>query len=89
MAKKNMYHVNVSHWYRNCNENGQTHTKWSPLERFHSRDIHLCKFIGTKESLCIKKISTPTGLTFWESQGAFLIAFTLLQAHFVTIAPDT
>ena len=25
------------------------------LERFHSRGQHLCKFIGTKESVCIKK----------------------------------
>jgi len=25
------------------------------IERFHSRDHHLCKFIGTKESICIRK----------------------------------
>jgi len=24
-------------------------------ERFHSRNLHLCKFIGTKESDCIRK----------------------------------
>ena len=28
--------------------------KWS-IERFQSRDLHLCKFIGTKESVCIRK----------------------------------
>ena len=28
--------------------------KW-PMERLHSRGQHLCKFIGTKESVCIKK----------------------------------
>ena len=28
--------------------------KW-PMERFHLRGQHLCKFIGTKESVCIKK----------------------------------
>ena len=32
------------------------------IECFHSRDQHLCKFIGTKESVCIKKSSTPRGL---------------------------
>ena len=25
------------------------------IECFHSRDQHLCKFIGTKESICIRK----------------------------------
>ena len=25
------------------------------IERFHSRGQHLCKFIGTKESVCIRK----------------------------------
>ena len=25
------------------------------IECFHSRDLHLCKFIGTKESVCIRK----------------------------------
>ena len=25
------------------------------IECFHSRDQHLCKFIGTKESVCIRK----------------------------------
>ena len=25
------------------------------IERFHSRGQHLCKFIGTKESICIRK----------------------------------
>ena len=27
----------------------------SVIERFHSRGQHLCKFIGTKESVCIRK----------------------------------
>ena len=27
----------------------------APIECFHSRGQHLCKFIGTKESVCIKK----------------------------------
>ena len=27
----------------------------SNIECFHSRDEHLCKFIGTKESVCIRK----------------------------------
>ena len=25
------------------------------VECFHSRDQHLCKFIGTKESVCMRK----------------------------------
>ena len=34
------------------------------IECFHSRDQHLCKFIGTKESVCIRKEfnSRGTGL---------------------------
>ena len=28
--------------------------KWA-IERFNSRGQHLCKFIGTKESVCIRK----------------------------------
>ena len=36
-----------------------------PIERFHSRGHHLCKFIGTKESICKRKLpgdwfGTPT-----------------------------
>ena len=34
----------------------------SPIECFHSRGQHLYKFIGTKESVCIRKSSTPRGL---------------------------
>ena len=34
------------------------------MECFHSRGQHLCKFIGTKESVCIRKESNShrTGL---------------------------
>ena len=28
--------------------------KLKPIECFHSRDQHLCKFIGTEESVCIR-----------------------------------
>ena len=35
-----------------CHLNGQ---KLNTIERFHSRGQHLCKFIGTKESVCIRK----------------------------------
>ena len=31
------------------------------MERFHSRGHHLCKFIRTKESVCIRKVFNPTG----------------------------
>ena len=40
-----------------------------PMERFHSRDQYLCKFIGTKESVYIKNCSTPTGLV-WDTNMA-------------------
>ena len=30
-------------------------SKWILIECFHSRGQHLCKFIGTKESVCIRK----------------------------------
>ena len=29
------------------------------VERFHSRGQHLCKCIGTKESVCIRKVQIP------------------------------
>ena len=29
--------------------------KSSAIECFHSRGQHLCKFIGTKENVCIRK----------------------------------
>ena len=33
----------------------KTYVLFEPIECFHSRDQHLCKFIGTKESVCIRK----------------------------------
>ena len=41
-----------------------TRLKLKPIECFHSRGQHLCKFIGTKESVCIRKefSSQRTGL---------------------------
>ena len=36
------------------------------IECFHSRDQHLCKFIGTKESVYIRKEFNSTGLV-WDS----------------------
>ena len=37
---------------------------WGVIECFHSRGQHICKFIGTKESVCIRKEfnSQRTGL---------------------------
>ena len=46
------------------------------IERFHSRDQHLCKFMGTKESVYIRKEfnSHRTGmaavLLFWNTNMA-------------------
>ena len=42
--------------YWKCSENVPSLSKGSSrIERFHSRGQRLCKFIGTKESLCIRK----------------------------------
>ena len=42
--------------YWKCSENFPTLSKGSShIERFHSRGQHPCKFIGTKESLCVRK----------------------------------
>ena len=38
-------------YYENCG----LMTSGLPVERFHSRDRRLCKFIGTKESVYIRK----------------------------------
>ena len=40
------------------------------IERFHSRDQQLCKFIGTKESVYIRKTSTLTGLVWYTNMAA-------------------
>ena len=45
------------------------------MERFHSLCQHLCKFIGTKGSVCIRKeSSTPTGL-LWDTNVAAVSLF--------------
>ena len=60
-----------------------THSKTSTTRRqsiecFHSRGQHLCKFIGTKESVCIKKrSSTPTGLSWYTN----MVAVSLFWEH--------
>ena len=41
---------------------------------FHSHGQHLCKFIGTKESVYIRKESTPTGLV-WDTNMATVLLF--------------
>ena len=42
--------------YWKCSENFPTLSKGSShIERFHSRGQQLCKFIGTKEGVCIRK----------------------------------
>ena len=51
---------NGSKWrlnnYWKCSENVPSLSKGSSrIERFHSRGQRLCKFIGTKESVCIRK----------------------------------
>ena len=40
--------------------------KRTEIDRFHSRGQHLCKFIGTKESVYIRKEFNSTGLV-WDT----------------------
>ena len=53
---------------------------------FHSRGQHLCKFIGTKESICIKKefnfgTLTSAGVTSCENSREILFLFTRELAY--------
>ena len=43
------------------------------IERFHSRDQQLCKFIGTKESVCIRKVFNSPGLAWYTAVSLFLV----------------
>ena len=39
------------------------------IERFHSRGQHICKFIGTKGSLCIRKEFNFHGIVLVHQHG--------------------
>ena len=39
------------------------------IERFHSRGHYLCKFIGTKESFCIRKESNSHRISLGHQHG--------------------
>ena len=58
------------------------------IERFHSRGQHLCKFIGTKESVCIRKSSTPKGLV-WNTNMAAVSLFWDTNMAAVTSCENT
>ena len=46
------------------------------IECFHSRGQHLCKFIGTKESVCIRKeFNSPIGLVSRDTNMAAVSLF--------------
>ena len=45
------------------------HNDRSLIECFHSRGQHLCKFLGTKGGVCIRKELTPTGFV-WDTNMA-------------------
>ena len=44
-------------------------------ERFHSRGQHLCKFTGTKESVCIRKVKFNSHGFVWNTKKAALSLF--------------
>ena len=48
--------------------------KRTEIDRFHSRGQHLCKFIGTKESVYIRKEFNSTGLV-WDTNMAAVSLF--------------
>ena len=49
-------HAASLHWNEKRQMIRQSQSCFSQhIECFHSRDQHLCKFIGTKESVCIRK----------------------------------
>ena len=43
------------------------------IERFHSRDQHLCKFMGTKESVYIRKEINSQGIGLEHQHGRCFI----------------
>ena len=45
------------------------------IECFHSRGQHLCKFIETKESVCIRKEFNSHGAGLGHQHGPSLIVF--------------
>ena len=58
------------------------------MERFHSRGHHLCKFIRTKESVCIRKEFNPKG-TVWDTNTATGSLFWNTNMAAVTICENT
>ena len=54
MYKKNVVHVVVD---------------LAPIECFHSRGQHLCKFLGTKEIICIRKESNSQRIGLGHQHG--------------------
>ena len=51
-----------------------TQRKMKSIEYFHSRGQHICKFIGTKESVYIRKEFNSTGLV-WDTNMAAVTLF--------------
>ena len=52
-----MVHLNISKWRRVLKKKVSVQVAFllTPIECFHSRGQHRCKFIGTKENVCIRK----------------------------------
>ena len=77
-----------SHWLFSCNDRALLARCPMYIERFHSRGQHLCKFIGTKESVCIRKSSTPKGLV-WNTNMAAVSLFWDTNMAAVTSCENT
>ena len=48
-------HTKVDHSFSGTLKPGLEQHRYRRIECFHSRDQHLCIFIGAKESVCIRK----------------------------------
>ena len=48
---------------------GHIHFIHFVIERFHSRGHHLCKFIGTKESFCVRNESNSHRISLGHQHG--------------------
>ena len=56
-----MVHLNISKWRQVLKKKVSVQVAFllTPIDCFHSRGQHRCKFIGTKENVCIRRVQLP------------------------------
>ena len=62
-------HKNDHHLHLSLIRSADSLISTGPLERFHSRGQHLCKFIGAKESVYIRKEFSSLRIGFGHQHG--------------------